>query len=66
MRTRWLLGMVARGAGKLYRFGRMNRATTGKNESPASLPEGATPTQLAAYTVLSRVLLNLDETITKE
>ena len=30
------------------------------------LPAGATPTQLAAYTVVSRVLLNLDETITKE
>jgi hypothetical protein len=39
---------------------------TGKNEKPANLPEGATPTQLAAYTVVSRVLLNLDETITKE
>jgi len=39
---------------------------TGKNESPARLPDGATPTQLAAYTVVSRVLLNLDETITKE
>ncbi len=38
---------------------------TGK-ESPENLPEGATPTQLAAYTVISRVLLNLDETITKE
>jgi hypothetical protein len=31
-----------------------------------SLPPGATPAQLAAYTALSRVLLNLDETITKE
>jgi len=30
------------------------------------LPAGATPTQLAAWTALSRVLLNLDETITKE
>ncbi len=38
---------------------------TGKNERPP-LPEGTTPTQLAAYTVVSRVLLNLDETITKE
>lgn len=38
---------------------------TGKNELP-QLPKGATPTQLAAYTVVSRVLLNLDETITKE
>jgi len=38
----------------------------GKDEKPAGLPAGATPTQLAAYTVVSRVLLNLDETITKE
>ncbi|MEP6662119.1 MAG: PSD1 and planctomycete cytochrome C domain-containing protein [Verrucomicrobiota bacterium] len=38
---------------------------TGKNEL-SSLPAGITPTQLAAYTVVSRVLLNLDETITKE
>jgi hypothetical protein len=39
---------------------------TGKNEKPDNLPEGVTPTQLAAYTAVSRVLLNLDETITKE
>ena len=39
---------------------------TGKNEKPANLPEGTTPTQLAAYTVMSRVLLNLDETISRE
>ncbi len=39
---------------------------TGKNEKPAHLPPGVTPAQLAAYTVVSRVLLNLDETITKE
>jgi hypothetical protein len=39
---------------------------TGKNDKPADLPKGQTPTQLAAYTVVSRVLLNLDETITKE
>ena len=38
----------------------------GKDEKPADLPAGATPTQLAAYAVISRVLLNLDETITKE
>jgi hypothetical protein len=39
---------------------------TGKSGPIADLPKGATPTQLAAYTVVSRVLLNLDETITKE
>jgi hypothetical protein len=31
-----------------------------------TLPPGATPVQLAAWTALSRVLLNLDETVTKE
>jgi hypothetical protein len=39
---------------------------TGKDEPATDLPKGATPTQAAAYTVVSRVLLNLDETITKE
>jgi hypothetical protein len=33
---------------------------------PPTLPGGATPVQLAAWTAVSRVLLNLDETITKE
>ena len=31
-----------------------------------ALPKAATPVQLAAWTTVSRVLLNLDETITKE
>jgi hypothetical protein len=34
--------------------------------TPESLPAGATPTELAAWTAVARVLLNLDETITKE
>ena len=34
--------------------------------SPPTLPAGATPPQAAAWTALARVLLNLDETITKE
>ena len=34
--------------------------------NPPKLPDGATPAQAAAWTVVSRVLLNLDETITKE
>ncbi len=33
---------------------------------PPQLPQGATPAQAAAWTVVARVLLNLDETITKE
>ena len=43
-----------------------NEVATGKTAPPADLPAGVTPTQLAAWTVVSRVLLNLDETITKE
>jgi hypothetical protein len=39
---------------------------TGKPELPEGLPKNSSPTELAAYTVVSRVLLNLDETITKE
>jgi hypothetical protein len=37
---------------------------TGKKEGP--MPDNTKPDQLAAYTIVSRVLLNLDETITKE
>jgi mono/diheme cytochrome c family protein len=39
---------------------------TGKSETPGDLPPGVTPTTLAAYTAVSRALLNLDEAITKE
>ena len=34
--------------------------------NPPALPAGVTPAQLAGWTTLSRVLLNLDEAITKE
>ena len=39
---------------------------TGKSEAPKKLARKATPTELAAYTVVARVLLNLDETISRE
>ena len=35
-------------------------------DHPPQLPEGSTATDAAAWTVISRVLLNLDETVTKE
>jgi len=40
--------------------------TGSKDRKPADLPDGSSPTSWAAYTIVSRVLLNLDETITKE
>jgi hypothetical protein len=46
--------------------GWVDTAALGDNTKRASPPQGATPTELAAYTVVARVLLNLDETITKE
>jgi hypothetical protein len=35
-------------------------------KNPPTLPQGATPRQLAVWTVVARVLLNLDETVTRE
>ncbi|MFO0895871.1 MAG: PSD1 and planctomycete cytochrome C domain-containing protein [Pirellulales bacterium] len=38
----------------------------GEGAAKPTVPKGATPVELAAWTAVSRVLLNLDETITKE
>jgi hypothetical protein len=35
-------------------------------QKPPALPQGATPSQLAAWTAVSRVLLNLDDFITRD
>jgi hypothetical protein len=39
---------------------------TGRSNIPENLPKGSNPSQLAAYTAAARVILNLDETYTKE
>ena len=41
-------------------------ATGSKDALLAGLPRGTTPAQWAAYTIVARVLLNLDETFTRE
>ena len=38
---------------------------TGKHETLPDLPKGVSPTDAAAWTLVARVLLNLDETLTK-
>ncbi len=43
-----------------------SEVATGSGEVAKDLPKGATPAQFAAFTVVSRALLNLDETISKE
>jgi hypothetical protein len=43
-----------------------NEIASGSETPSADLPKGSSPTQVAAYTIVSRVILNLDETITKE
>src|SRR5262249_28226829 len=39
---------------------------TSDPKNPPKLPDGVTAAQLAGWTAVARVLLNLDETITKE
>jgi hypothetical protein len=39
---------------------------TADPKKPPKLPDGVTPADLAAWTLVARVLLNLDETLTKE
>ena len=47
--------------------GKLNavEVATGQND-PKALPQGLDAADAAAYTIVARALLNLDETITKE
>jgi len=67
MERQELLALLSREA-KHFAEGWANprEAAFTSNNPPPELPEGTTPTQLAAWTMVARVLLNLDETITKE
>src|SRR5262249_5193740 len=62
-----LLALLAREA---ERFGRPDakpwELAAADPANPPKLPDGVTPARAAAWTVVARVLLNLDETITKE
>lgn len=62
-----LLKLLAKEDGRLADGWLSAGDLAGVNAQPATaLPAGATPRQLADWTVVARVLLNLDETITKE
>ena len=62
-----LLTLLKKHTGR-YAEGKLNPMdlASANPEQPPKLSAGATPVQLAAWTAVSRVLLNLDETITKE
>jgi hypothetical protein len=61
--THELLGFLEKQTGRLREGWLDTWSLTGE---PPKLPDGLTPVQFGAWTALSRVLLNLDETITKE
>ena len=43
----------------------INEVATGNLDSPLELPKGCNPQDAAAWTIVARVLLNLDETLSK-
>jgi hypothetical protein len=62
-----LLGLLGRQRQR-FAAGELNpwNLATNDPDKPFALPKGATMEQVAAWTAVSRVLLNLDEAITKE
>jgi hypothetical protein len=65
--TRELLGLFTRQRERFAR-GEANpwNLATNNPETASPLPAGVKMEEIAAWTAVSRVLLNLDETITKE
>jgi hypothetical protein len=62
-----LLGLFKRQSERFSQDGaHPQEFATGDGTKPLHLPAGVTPAQAAAWTAVARVLLNLDETITKE
>ena len=65
--TTVLLGLLAQARAEYTsRPGDAGRFAFADPKSPAPLPRGQTTTDLAAWSVVTRAMLNLDETITKE
>jgi hypothetical protein len=65
--TTALLAMLHRQTQRFQRSGADPWALAAADPSkPPALPAGVSPQELAAWTAVARVLLNLDETITKE
>ena len=63
--TAALMGLLQRQVPRIQ-DGWVNAREVAGLDAGAKLPKGVTPSQVAAWTAVSRVLLNLDETITKE
>jgi hypothetical protein len=65
--TRELLGLLRRQQARFV-AGQLNpwNVATNEPDKPFLLPKGVTMDQLAAWTAVTRVLLNLDEAITRE
>jgi hypothetical protein len=62
-----LLGLLARQSERFASEGAQPWVLAASDPAnPPALTEGTTPAQLAAWTAVARVLLNLDETISKE
>ena len=61
----WLLAILRRRVADHWRRRETREIATGDPDTLPRLPAGTTPQDAAAWTLVARVLLNLDETVTK-